>query len=314
MQIYKELAHIVTEAHVIKNKPLKDHTYTKLGGKADYFVTPTTGLQVQRVVQFAKKEKIPFTLLGNGSNLIIKDGGIRGIVMYLGKLTNMSVTGDILRAESGALIADVSRLALDYSLTGLEFACGIPGSVGGALFMNAGAYGGEVKDILISATVVDDQGNIREILAEDLELAYRTSIIQKNGYIVLDATFQLAAGNEAEIKAVMDDLTYKRESKQPLEYPSCGSVFKRPPGHFAGKLIQDSGLQGFTIGGAQVSLKHAGFIVNLGNATASEYIALIKHVQKKVEENFGIRLEREVRIIGEDEVEASQSVVDETGS
>lgn len=307
MQIYKELAEIVSEANVVKNKPLKDHTYTKLGGSADYFVTPTTGLQVQRVIAFAKKANIPFTLLGNGSNLIIKDGGIRGIVMYLGMLTNMSVKDSVLRAEAGALIADVSKLALEHRLTGMEFACGIPGSVGGALFMNAGAYGGEIKDVLISATVIDDEGNIREILAEDLQLAYRTSLIQKKGYIVLEAKFQLEAGNYDEIKAVMDDLTFKRESKQPLEYPSCGSVFKRPPGHYAGKLIQDSGLQGYTIGGAQVSLKHAGFIVNVNQATASEYIALIEHVQKVVKEKFGVDLEREVRIIGEDEVDASTS-------
>lgn len=314
MQIYKGLVDIVTKANVTKNKPLKDHTYTKLGGNADYFVTPTTALQVQQVVQFTKENEIPFMLLGNGSNLIIKDGGIRGIVMYLGKLTNMTVEGTVLTAEAGALIADVSRLALDQSLTGLEFACGIPGSVGGALFMNAGAYGGEIKDILISATIVDSNGNIREILAEDLDLAYRTSNIPENGYIVLDAKFQLEVGEPVDIKAVMDDLTYKRESKQPLEYPSCGSVFKRPPGYYAGKLIQDSGLQGHTIGGAQVSLKHAGFIVNINRATATEYIALIKHVQKVVKENFGVQLEREVRIIGEDKVDVPQSAVKETGS
>lgn len=314
MQIYKELAAIVTEANVVKNKPLKDHTYTKLGGNADYFVTPTKAAQVQQVVQFAKEKDIPFMLLGNGSNLIIKDGGIRGIVMYLGELMNMSVEGTVLHAEAGALIVEVSRLALDHSLTGLEFACGIPGSVGGALFMNAGAYGGEIKDILISATIVDKEGNIREVLAEDLDLAYRTSNIPENGYIVLDAKFQLEVGEPASIKAVMDDLTYKRESKQPLEYPSCGSVFKRPPGYYAGKLIQDSGLQGHTIGGAQVSLKHAGFIVNINRATATEYIALIKHVQKVVKETFGVELEREVRIIGEDQVDVPQSAVKETGS
>lgn len=314
LQIYKALAHIVTEAHVRKDKPLKDHTYTKLGGKADYFVTPTTGEQVQAVVQYAREENIPFTLLGNGSNLIIKDGGIRGIVMYLGKLTKVSVNDKVLRAEAGALVADVSRFALEHSLTGFEFACGIPGSVGGALFMNAGAYGGETKDILISARIVDERGKIREIDAADLDLAYRMSNIQKNGYIVLDASFQLEAGNYDEIKAIMDDLTYKRESKQPLEYPSCGSVFKRPPGYYAGKLIQDSGLQGHTIGGAQVSLKHAGFIVNVNNATAAEYIALIEHVQKVVKEKFGIQLEREVRIIGEDEANIPPSIVNEVGS
>lgn len=302
LQIYKELVEIVTEENVTKDKPLKEHTYTKLGGHADYFVTPTTADEVRQVVAYAKKKDIPFMLLGNGSNLIIKDGGIRGIVMYLGKLTNMAVEGTVLRAEAGALIVAASRLALEHSLTGLEFACGIPGSVGGALFMNAGAYGGEIKDVLVSATIVDEAGNIREILAEDLDLMYRTSNISRNGYIVLEAKFQLEEGDYDAIKAVMDDLTYKRESKQPLEYPSCGSVFKRPPGYFAGKLIQDSNLQGFTIGGAQVSLKHAGFIVNINQATASEYISLIEHVQKVVYDNFGVKLEREVRIIGEDKL------------
>lgn len=309
--IYKELIKILSESQVIKNKPLKEHTYTKLGGNADYFVTPTTPSEVQRVVQFANKENIPLTLLGNGSNLIIKDGGIRGIVMYLGEFDNVTVDGTIIRAESGALIADVSKFALNKSLTGLEFACGIPGSVGGALFMNAGAYGGEIKDVLVSATVVDQKGDIMELKASDLDLAYRKSNIPDNGYIVLEATFQLKEGNYEEIKAVMEDLTEKRESKQPLEYPSCGSVFKRPPGYFAGKLIQDSGLQGYTIGGAQVSLKHAGFIVNINDATATEYIALIEHVQKTVKEKFGVELEREVRIIGED---SNETAVKETGS
>ena len=305
MQIYKELVDIVTEDNVTKDKPLKEHTYTKLGGHADYFVTPTTADEVRQVVAYAKKKDIPFMLLGNGSNLIIKDGGIRGIVMYLGKMTKMTVEGTVLRAEAGALIVAASRLALEHSLTGLEFACGIPGSVGGALFMNAGAYGGEIKDVLVSATIVDETASIREILAEDLDLMYRTSNISRNGYIVLEAKFQLEFGEYDAIKAVMDDLTYKRESKQPLEYPSCGSVFKRPPGYFAGKLIQDSNLQGFTIGGAQVSLKHAGFIVNINQATAAEYIALIEHVQQVVYDNFGVKLEREVRIIGEDKVTTS---------
>lgn len=300
MNIHQELANIVSERNVSINKPLKDHTYTKLGGNADYFVTPTSYEQVQEVVKFAKRHGIPFTLLGNGSNLIIRDGGIRGIVMYLGKLAEIRVEGISIIAQSGALIADVSKTALHFHLTGLEFACGIPGSVGGALFMNAGAYGGEIKDVLVEATVVDRNGELKVLKAEELDLSYRFSNIQKNGDIVLEATFNLQPGNYDEIKATMDDLTYRRESKQPLEYPSCGSVFKRPPGYYAGKLIQDSGLQGKQIGGAQVSLKHAGFIINKDNATAKEYIALIEHVQKVVKEKFGVDLEREVRIIGED--------------
>lgn len=309
MDIYNELVRLVSHKNVEKNKSLKNHTYTRLGGSADYFVTPETYEHVQQIVKFVNEHRVPFTLLGNGSNLIIRDGGIRGIVMYLGRLTDVHIDGTSLVAQSGALIADVSKAALKAHLTGLEFACGIPGSVGGALFMNAGAYGGEIKDVLESTLVVDRTGEIRRIQAENLGLAYRTSNIPDNRYVVLEATFQLENGEYEEIKAVMDDLTDKRESKQPLEYPTCGSVFKRPPGHFAGKLIQDSGLQGVQIGGAQVSLKHAGFIVNKGNATASDYIALIEHVQKVVKEKFGVKLEREVRIIGEDLEESKKEAV-----
>ena len=301
MNLYEQLVQLVSEENVEVDKPLKQHTYTKLGGNADYFVTPTTYEQVSEVVKLANKERVPFMLLGNGSNLIIKDGGIRGIVMYLGKLDAITVRSGRIIAESGSLIVDVSRQALTSHLTGLEFACGIPGSVGGALFMNAGAYGGEIKDVLTQATVVDKAGNIKTLSADELELGYRTSIIQENGFIVLDAEFELEQGKYEEIKAQMDVLTAKRESKQPLEYPTCGSVFKRPQGHFAGKLIQDSNLQGVQIGGAQVSLKHAGFIINKENATATEYINLIHHVQRVVKERFNVDLEREVRIIGENE-------------
>lgn len=298
--LYDQLINILEEENVIKDKALKNHTYTRLGGSADFFVTPVTYEQVQQVVRLANKEQIPFTLLGNGSNLIIRDGGIRGIVMYLGKLAKITVENTKIVAQSGALIANVSKQALQSDLTGLEFACGIPGSVGGALFMNAGAYGGEIKDVLTKAKVVTSSGELKTILAEDLDLAYRTSNIPDNGYIVLEGEFQLEKGDYNEIKAVMDDLTFKRESKQPLEYPTCGSVFKRPLGYFAGKLIQDSGLQGKQIGGAQVSLKHAGFIINKDNASANEYISLIEYVQKVVKEKFSVELEREVRIIGED--------------
>ncbi|MFC2947861.1 UDP-N-acetylmuramate dehydrogenase [Virgibacillus sediminis] len=298
--IYGKLTEIIPERNVMLDEPLKNHTYTHLGGKADYLVRPETYEQVQEVVRLANRENMPFTLLGNGSNLIVKDGGIRGIVMNLQNLTSIEIENQTIVAQSGARIIDVSQKALSHKLTGLEFACGIPGSVGGALFMNAGAYGGEVKDVLTSTKVVDREGNLLSLTADQLDLDYRTSNIPDKGYIVLEATFTLEEGNYDEIKAVMDDLTYKRESKQPLEYPSCGSVFKRPPGYFAGKLIQDSELQGKQIGGAQVSLKHAGFIVNKDNASAKEYIDLIHFVQNTVREKFGVSLEREVKIIGED--------------
>ncbi|GAA0419659.1 UDP-N-acetylmuramate dehydrogenase [Agaribacter marinus] len=300
--IYNKLIEITSESNVMVDEELKNHTYTRLGGKADFLVTPETYHEVQEIVRLANEEKIAFTLLGNGSNLIVKDGGIRGIVMNLHRLTDISTNGSTIVAQSGARIIDVSREALTKTLSGLEFACGIPGSVGGALYMNAGAYGGEIKDVLVSTKVVDKDGNLQVLTASDLDLAYRTSNIPEKGYIVLEATFSLEKGKYAEIKAIMDDLTYKRESKQPLEYPSCGSVFKRPPGYFAGKLIQDSELQGKQIGGAQVSLKHAGFIVNKDHATATEYINLIRYVQDTVNEKFGVRLEREVKIIGEDPV------------
>lgn len=298
--LYQKLKKIVTAENVTLNKPLREYTYTRLGGSADYFITPETYQQVQQVVRLARVEDIPFTLLGNGSNLIIKDGGIRGFVVNLGKLNEITSHKTTIIAQSGARIIDVSRKALKDHLTGLEFACGIPGSVGGALYMNAGAYGGEIKDVLVSTLVVTPSGELKELQASDLDLQYRSSNIPERGYIVLEATFALQKGNPQKIKAVMDDLTFKRESKQPLEYPSCGSVFKRPPGYYAGKLIQDSGLQGTQIGGAQVSLKHAGFIVNVDNSTAEEYIELIKHVQATVKDKYGVTLEREVRIIGED--------------
>ncbi|NIK28981.1 UDP-N-acetylmuramate dehydrogenase [Thalassobacillus devorans] len=299
-KIYNKLMDIVKEENVKVDEMLRDHLYTRLGGKADFFITPSTYEEIQNVVKFSKEEDVPFTLLGNGSNLIIKDGGIRGIVINLKHLDKISSEGNTVVAQSGARIIDASYYALEQHLSGLEFACGIPGTVGGALYMNAGAYGGEIKDVLDYAFVVDKEGNLVKRLASELDLDYRTSNIPDNGDIVVEATFNLTPGNYEDIKAVMDDLTYKRESKQPLEYPSCGSVFKRPPGYFAGKLIQDSKLQGTTIGGAEVSTKHAGFIVNKDNATTTDYIALIEHVQNTVKEKFGVDLEREVRIIGED--------------
>lgn len=298
--LLNELEKIVDKANISVNEYLRNHTYTRLGGQADFFLTPTTPEEVQRIVKFCKLNGVPLTLIGNGSNLIVKDGGIRGVVLSLKNFNKITVKGTTVLAESGAAIISTSRAALDARLTGLEFACGIPGTVGGALFMNAGAYGGEVKDVLESCLVVDKNGDLIKRTASELDLSYRHSNISEKGDIVLEATFQLKPGNYEEIKAVMDDLTFKRESKQPLEYPSCGSVFKRPPGYFAGKLIQDSNLQGTRIGGAEVSKKHAGFIVNIDNATASEYISLIEHVQKTVKEKFEVSLEREVRIIGED--------------
>ncbi|MBM7542950.1 UDP-N-acetylmuramate dehydrogenase [Amphibacillus cookii] len=298
--VKQALIDIVGENNLLIDELIRNYTYTKLGGKADYFVMPTSVEHVQAIVKLANQEQMPFTLLGNGSNLIVRDGGIRGIVMSLKHLNHIQHNGEVVIAQSGARIIDTSYYALDQSLSGLEFACGIPGTVGGALYMNAGAYGGEIKDCLKEAVVVDRTGEKLTLSLDELELDYRTSNIPDHGYIVIEARFQLQRKEQAAIKEVMDDLTERRESKQPLEYPSCGSVFKRPPGYFAGKLIQDSDLQGKGIGGAEVSTKHAGFIVNKANATAKDYIAVIEMVQAKVKENFDVELEREVRILGEE--------------
>ncbi|MGR5875165.1 UDP-N-acetylmuramate dehydrogenase [Bacillus pacificus] len=233
--------------------------------------------------------------------LLIKDGGIRGITVSLIHITGVTVTGTTIVAQCGAAIIDVSRIALEHNLTGLGFACGIPGSVGGALYMNAGAYGGEISYVLTEAVVMTGDGELRTLTKEAFEFGYRKSVFANNHYIILEARFELEEGVYEEIKAKMDDLTFKRESKQPLEYPSCGSGISNA--HlitFAGKLIQESGLQGKRIGGVEVSLKHAGFMVNVDNGTAQDYIDLIHFVQKTVEEKFGVKLEREVRIIGED--------------
>ncbi|MBP0726926.1 UDP-N-acetylmuramate dehydrogenase [Bacillus sp. RG28] len=299
-KVLQKIVEIVSEENVKLDEILKNHTATKLGGKADYFVTPTTVEQVKNIVTFAKEHSIPLLLIGNGSNMVVKDGGFRGIVLNLKKFNNLTINENRMVVQSGVSIIEASRKALEANLTGLEFACGIPGSIGGALAMNAGAYGGEIQDIIVSTVVISPEGEVLTLSKEELELGYRKSIIAKKGYIALEATFQLEKGNYKEIKEKMDDLTQKREEKQPLEYPSAGSVFKRPPGHFAGKLIQDSGLQGTNIGGAEVSLKHAGFIINKDNATATDYINLINHVQEVVKEKFGIELEREVKIVGED--------------
>ncbi|KGR91807.1 UDP-N-acetylenolpyruvoylglucosamine reductase [Ureibacillus massiliensis 4400831 = CIP 108448 = CCUG 49529] len=295
-----DLAQLMNPKNIKTNELLKKYTMTKLGGAADVFVMPETEEEASAIVKYAYDHHIPLLMLGNGSNMVVRDGGVRGIVITFSKLNEIRVDGNQIYAQSGALIKDVSKIAANESLTGFEFACGIPGSVGGAMAMNAGAYGGEIKDIIVSSTVLTKEGKIIVLSKEELDLRYRHSIITQEGYFVLSSIFELKKGNKEEIDAKIADLTYKRESKQPLEYPSAGSVFKRPPGYFAGKLIQDSGLQGKGVGDAEVSLKHAGFIINKGNATATDYINTIKMVQKEVKEKFGVELELEVKIVGED--------------
>lgn len=298
--ILQDLEKLIPASIIKVDEPLKRYTYTETGGNADFYISPERYEDVQKVVKYAYEHDIPVTYLGNGSNIIIRDGGIRGIVLSLLSLNDIVTSDATIIAGSGAAIIDVSRKARDVSLTGLEFACGIPGSIGGAVYMNAGAYGGEVKDVIDYALVIDERGELLKLTHNELELDYRNSIIQQQHYVVLEAAFTLTPGKQEDIQEKMDDLTERRESKQPLEYPSCGSVFRRPPGHFAGQLIQNADLQGHRIGGVEVSRKHAGFMVNVDHGTATDYENLIHHVQNVVKEKFGIELEREVRIIGED--------------
>ncbi len=282
------------------NEPLSRYTYTKTGGPADYLAFPTTRQELKDLLVRARKQKMPVTTLGNSSNLIIKDGGIRGLVIMLPQFNKIEVKQQQITAEAGAAIIAVTKAASKASLTGLEFAAGIPGSVGGAIFMNAGAYGGEIANVVSSIDEILPDGREVQISGSDLHFGYRHSVVQENHGIVVAATFNLETGQQPQIQNKMDELNALRRSKQPLEYPSCGSVFKRPQGHFTGPLIIKAGLQGKSIGGAQVSNKHAGFIINTGNATATDYLQLIQLIQKTVKEKFAVQLETEVRIIGED--------------
>ncbi|MEQ7215074.1 UDP-N-acetylmuramate dehydrogenase [Enterococcus asini] len=291
---------IFPEIAILVDEPLMNYTFTKTGGPADFLAFPKNADEVRELVLYCKDENMPWLILGNASNLIVKDGGIRGLVIMLSDMTDITVEEGLLTAEAGAKLIDATYVALDHSLTGFEFACGIPGSVGGAVFMNAGAYDGEVQTIFESCDVLLADGSIRTYTKEDMDFAYRHTAIQELQAIILRARFRLVKGDYDQIKARMVELTELRQLKQPLEYPSCGSVFKRPVGHYTGKLIQDAGLQGLKWGGAQISEKHAGFIVNVDNATATDYLELIAYIQKTILEKFGVTLETEVRIIGEE--------------
>ncbi len=282
------------------NEKLSQYVNFKVGGPADILVTPRNKEQIIRTVNICKENNIPFYVIGNGSNLLVKDGGFRGVVMSLTKVNNITVDGERIEAECGAMLNQVSDKAVENSLTGFEFACGIPGTVGGAVFMNAGAYNGEMSQVIESADVINENGEIITLNNEELDLGYRSSIVMKKGYVVLSAVFKLEKGTVKSIKDLVADLTNKRESKQPLEYPSAGSTFKRPEGYFAGKLIQDAGLKGYSIGGAAISEKHSGFVINKGGATAKDILDLIHHIQDEVKKQFGVELHTEVRIIGED--------------
>lgn len=297
---YDKLNNVIAKDSILIDEPMSRHTTFRVGGPADFFVTPKAKEEVRDVIRICKEAGMPYYIIGNGSNLLVSDAGYRGVVVQIYKEMNeVKVEGDLVKAQAGALLSGIAAKALGAELSGFEFASGIPGTIGGACVMNAGAYGGEMKDVLESVTVLTGEGKIIELGRNELELGYRTSVIAKKGYIVLGAVLKLERGDGEKIKTYMDELKEKRVTKQPLEYPSAGSTFKRPEGYFAGKLIEDAGLRGFRVGDAQVSEKHCGFVINRGNASAAEVMELMRQVEDKVEENSGVRLEAEVRRIGE---------------
>ena len=284
---------------ILEQEPLSAHTTFRIGGPASFYMIPENAEEIREGIHFAKEREFPFITIGRGSNMLFPDEGDHGVVIEIGSGMNeieYSGAGKI-RAQAGALLSAIASEAARHSLTGFEFAGGIPGTLGGAVVMNAGAYGGEIKDCIVSARVMDSAGNESILSREQLELGYRTSVIQSRGDLVLEAEFQFETGDPREIRERMKELNAKRRDKQPLEFASAGSTFKRPEGHFAGKLIEDAGLRGYRIGDAQVSEKHCGFVVNRGHATAKEVLAVICDVQKKVLESSGVKLEPEVKII-----------------
>lgn len=293
------LTDIVAEENIQEYEPMRRHTTFRIGGPARYFVQPETAQEVQGVIAACQREKIPYYIVGNGSNLLVSDEGYTGVVIRIGARMNaVTVEGECMYAQAGALLSQIAHAALEHSLTGMEFAAGIPGTLGGACLMNAGAYGGEMRQILKKVTALDPSGNIVTLSVEELQLGYRTSLLMKKGYVVLGAELSLAKGEKSVIQARMEELKQQRISKQPLEYPSAGSTFKRPEGAFAGKLIMEAGLRGYRVGGAQVSEKHCGFVINADHATAAQVRQLMDDVQRIVEKTSGRKLEPEVRFLG----------------
>ena len=293
----EKLKEIFKEVYI--NEPMKNHTSFRTGGPADVYVKADRAENIIKAIEMLKKENVEYTIIGNGSNLLVSDRGICGAVIEIGSMmNNISVEGEKIYAEAGALLSSLAAAAAENCLTGLEFASGIPGSVGGAVVMNAGAYDGEIKDAIDYADVIDNEVNILRLTKDELGLSYRHSVIDEKKMIVIGAGFRLKEGDGIAIKEKMADFAARRREKQPLNYPSAGSTFKRPEGHFAGKLIEDAGLKGKTIGGAQVSQKHAGFIINTGDATTEDVLELMDCCVETVYNKFGVRLEPEVRFIG----------------
>lgn len=294
------LEEILDKDQLFWDEPMKNHTTFRIGGPADCLAVPHTIDEAEKVIRSCRQEGVPCFIMGNGSNLLVSDQGFRGVVVQLYKeFAGIETEGTLIRAQAGASLARIAAEALRNGLEGFEFAAGIPGTLGGACIMNAGAYGGEMKDVLREVTVLTLEGERKIFHREELDMGYRTSRASREGAVVLEAVLQLQKGEERRIREKMEDLKERRISKQPLEYPSAGSTFKRPEGYFAGKLIQDAGLRGFRVGDAMVSEKHCGFVINCGNATAADVAELIRQIQEKVKETSGVTLEPEVRRLGE---------------
>lgn len=301
-EFLQEAKKVLKKGNIIENAPMKDYTTFHIGGPADFLIFPANIEETRDILKLFIRYEIPHTILGNGSNVLVRDKGVRGAILKFGEpFSNIELIGDTeIRAGAGASLKDVALFAADKDLTGLEFAIGIPGSIGGAIFMNAGAYGGEMKNIVVKVRSVSPNGEFYEFLQSELNLSYRHSIFQDNSHAIAEVTLRLFSGEGETIRVKMEDLTRRREEKQPLEMPSAGSTFKRPTGYFAGTLIDQTGLKGLKVGGAQVSEKHAGFVVNTGNATATDVLSLIEEVKRRVYEAHGVKLFPEVRIIGEE--------------
>lgn len=299
--IFNRFKDVIGSGNTKIDEPMSKHTSFRVGGPADILVLPENTDELQKIIKICKSEDTSFYIVGNGSNLIVRDKGIKGVVVKLAeKFSRFSVEDNIIEAQAGILLSKLANVALENGLTGLEFASGIPGTLGGAVTMNAGAYNGEMKNVVFKTQYMDDNCEIRELSGEEHKFGYRTSFIQQSGGIVIKSVVKLTNGKKQDIKMLMADLNKRRKDKQPLDLPSAGSVFKRPEGYYSGKLIEDCGLKGFRIGGAEVSCKHCGFIVNAGNATGQDIINLIKYVQDNVRMKFGVELQTEVRIIGEE--------------
>lgn len=290
----------VPEEDILENEPMSKHTTFRIGGEAACFVKISSTEQLKKLIPYLKQVEVPYFILGNGSNLLVGDRGYDGVILQLKeKFSQIEVEGNLLHAKAGALLSQVAQCAMEHSLAGLSYASGIPGTVGGGVMMNAGAYGGEMKQVVEQVSVLDDEGEILVLDNETMEFGYRSSIIKDRHFIVLEVSFRLKEGNKEEIRREMEELAAKRREKQPLNYPSAGSTFKRPQGYFAGKLIMDAGLRGYSIGGAGVSEKHCGFVVNKGNATAADVSEVIAEVRERVKDKFGVTLEREVIYLGD---------------